>query len=148
MRTGIMAALVLSPLMAHAQANMTAQPKAASKPVLLASAAAEDRPTSAVRSIRISTGVVAPKLIHTVEVHQSNLDLMGRSGGVRSAVVSLIVDVTGKPSDIKLVQPAAPTMNQAILDAVSQFRFEPGTVSGQTVAIPVNLHIVIQGASE
>jgi len=143
-----MAALALSPLMVHAQTNMTAQPKAATKPVMMASAAAEERPTSPVRSIRISTGVVAPKLIHTVEVRQNQLDLMGRSGGVRSAVVSLVVDTTGKPSQIKLVEPTTPTMNQSILDAVSQFRFEPGTVSGQTVAIPVNLHITIQGSAE
>jgi TonB family protein len=143
-----MAALVLSPLMVHAQASKPAQPKAASKPVQLASAAGEDRPTAPVRTLRVSTGVVAPKLVHTVEIRESQLNLMGPAGEIRTAVVSMVVDETGKPSDLKLLQPATPALNQAILDAVSQFRFEPGTVSGQTVAVPVNLHITIEQSAE
>lgn len=148
MRTALMAALVLSPLMVHAQANVPAQPQAATKPVLLAAAGGEDRPTTAIHSLRISTGVVAPKLIHTVEIHENRMSLLSQAGGIRTAVVSMLVDETGKPSDVKLLQPASPTMNQEILDAVSQFRFLPGTVSGQNVAVPVNLHITIQQSAE
>ena len=37
-----------------------------------------------------------------------------------------------------------PVVDQEVLKAVSQFRFEPGTLDGQPFALPVRLQVVIQ----
>ena len=69
MRNLIVASLVLSPLMLHAQAATNAPVLQAklNQPMLIAFAA--DR-TAVVPNVRISTGVVAPKLVHTVAIQE------------------------------------------------------------------------------
>jgi len=160
MRNAIVAALVLSPLMVHAQANMPAQPQAASsapvlvsslvqpKGLMLGAAAAEDRSAAKPGTVRVSTGVVAPKLIKTVGIQEETVSLSKVVGGQRSVVVAMIVDENGKPSDLKIVQSAGAELDVNVLSAVKEYRFKPGTVSGQIVAVPVNLHITIQEPRE
>jgi len=46
-----------------------------------------------------------------------------------------------RSSDLKIVQSAGPFVDKSVLTAVSQYRFKPGTVSDQPVAIPLNLEI-------
>jgi TonB family protein len=153
------AALLLSPLMVHAQANTPAQPRAAQAPVLqssliepvgptLSSASAADRPAASATTRRVSTGVVAPKLVHTVAVQEATTPLNELTAINRKAVVSMIVDETGKPSDVKIVESAGVGMDEAVIESVNQYRFQPGTVSGQPVAFPLNLHITIDEPGE
>jgi TonB family protein len=152
MRNAIVAALVLSPLMVHAQANMPAQPKAtvlqasltASKGFMLAAAAAgaEDRATVKTGSVRISTGVVAPKLIHKTNIQTAVP--VGALDTEHDVTVAMVVDEKGKPSDLKIVQSAGVALDQDVLSAVKDYRFEPGSVSGMVVAVPLVLHITIK----
>jgi hypothetical protein len=155
----VAAALLLSPLMVHAQANTPAQPQAAEAPALHASvampaglmsssAASADVPAANPSARRVSTGVVAPKLIHTVPVEESIVSVQGFALRDREAWVSMIVDETGKPSDLKIVQSAGADLDQNILNSVSQYRYQPGSVSGKIVAVPVNLHVVIRASEE
>jgi len=59
----------------------------------------------------------------------------------------MIVDKTGKPSDLKIVKSAGSAdVDASVLTAVSQYRFTPGTVSNQPVAIPVDLEILISNS--
>jgi TonB family protein len=55
----------------------------------------------------------------------------------------MIVDKTGKPSDLKIVQSAGANVDASVLAAVSQYRFTPGMVSNQPIATPLNLEILI-----
>jgi len=159
MNVKIAAALLLSPLMVHAQANTPAQPQAAMAPVLesslvmpvglmLSSASAANVPSADSGKIRVSTGVVEPKLIRTVPVQEDTISANGLVTREREAVVSMVVDATGKPSELKIVRSAGADLDRNILDAVSQYRYKPGTVSGMAIATPVNLHIVIHEAAE
>src|SRR5271156_4427837 len=125
MRNITVAILSLSSLMLHAQASTPAQTQVASDQVK-----------------RISTGVIAPKLIYKVDV---NADLTTPARDT-TVVVGMIVDKTGKPSDLKIVKSADPALDQNVLAAVSQYRFTPGTVSNEPVAIPVNLEVVISNS--
>jgi TonB family protein len=125
MRNITVAILSLSSLMLHAQASTPAQTQVASDQVK-----------------RISTGVIAPKLIYKVDV---NADLTSPARDT-TVVVGMIVDKTGKPSDLKIVRSADPALDQSVLAAVSQYRFTPGTVSNEPVAIPVNLEVVISNS--
>ena len=153
MRKVIVAALALSPMLLHAQANSPAntQPSTTAqvlesklaKPEAIASSdgAAASVPTSQ----RVSTGVTAPKLISTVDVVAGTNSLWNVVPAERNLVVSLVVDQTGKPQDVKIVKSAGATqLDESVLNAVSQYRFKPGTLDNAPTSVPMNLEITVQ----
>jgi TonB family protein len=147
MRKVLVAALALSPVMLHAQATSPAQPQSSTvleskltSPNAIGSSAA-----TPVAPARISTGVTAPKLIHVVNVPAVNEDLTWRIGFTeKTAVVSMLVDQNGVPSDLKIVRSVGAEMDKNVLAAVQEYRFQPGSLNHQPVAVPVNLEVTIQ----
>jgi len=143
------AALALSPLLLHAQANSPAQPQSSTlqaglyQPREIAAAAAATTHTASTTTgtRRVSTGVVAPKLIHTVDISSSGDMLWKLTPVDRMVVVGMVVDESGKPTNLKIVRSAGPALDRNVLEAVSQYRFQPGTVSDQPTASPLNLEI-------
>lgn len=146
-RSVLLAALALTPSLLHAQAAspaQTATPQVlqarATAPAAIKTATATDSGSS----VRISTGVVAPKLIKKSDINA----ISGLSGafipGDATVVVSMTVDATGKPTDLSIAQGYGPVVDQEVLNAVSQFRFQPGTLDGQPFALPVRLEVLIQ----
>jgi TonB family protein len=128
--------------MLHAQAKTPVLQSQLSQPKLMLSAASgADRTTTS--GLRVSTGVVAPKLIHTVDIRSDGAQVYSVAGTDRKVVVDMVVDATGKPSALKIVKSAGPLMDENVLEAVSQYRYVPGTVSNQPTAVPVNLEIDI-----
>jgi TonB family protein len=125
----VTAILSLSSVMLQAQASTPAQTQVAS-----------NGPAPQVK--RVSTGVIAPKLIYTVDVQADESTAKFLSNDCR-VVVGMIVDKTGKPEDLKIVRSAAPGVDASVLAAVSQYRFTPGMVSNQPIATPLNLEVVI-----
>ncbi len=91
---------------------------------------------------RISTGVIAPKLIYKVDVvaDPSTARMLQNDTTV---VVGMIVDKSGRPEDLKIVRSSGTGLDASVLSAVSQYRFTPGTVSNQPVNTPLNLEVVI-----
>ena len=159
MRYLVAAALFLSPVMVNAQTASSAQnpqlaamhPTSAATNMMMssasasaASASAADRSQAIDAKPRVSTGVVPPKLIHTVTIHQDTASLESLGRTQRAASVSMIVDEEGKPTDLKITKSAGPDLDANILEAVSQYRFLPATVSGQKIAMELNLHLDIQ----
>jgi TonB family protein len=146
MRKALLATLALSPVLLHAQANSPAQPKNVLESRLAAPAelagAAGDR--TATKALRISTGVIAPKLIHSTDIAIDNS--MVHYAGPRKVVVNMVVGKDGVPSNLKIVESAGPLVDKNILAAVSQYRFSPGTVSNQPTEIPLNLEITLVGS--
>jgi hypothetical protein len=142
MRKLIVAALALSPMMLHAQAHSPAntQTSALVKPADLRTVTAVNSSTPTASPLRISTGVVSPKLISTVSIVESqqrvnNID--------RLAVVSMVVDATGKPQELKIVRSAGIVLDANVLAAVGQYRFTPGTLNNEPTAIPLTLEITL-----
>ena len=153
MRKVIVATLALTPMLLHAQANSPAQTQSSpsstlqSKLVQPKEFVASEADRGTVAPIKISTGVIAPKLISTVQI-EADYDTSPRGFLVeRKTVVSMLVDATGKPSDLKIVKPINPVMDKNVLAAVSQYRFAPGTLDGQPTAVPVNLEVVLRNSS-
>lgn len=155
MRKALVATLALSPLLLHAQARLPAQtdpspnaPVLQSSLVDSASASPSANPDIATiggaKTLRISTGVVRPKLIHTVDIVQATDWLSRIAGTDRTVTVDMTVDETGKPTDLKIVQSADPSMNENVLEAVRHYRFKPGTVSGQPTPVPVTLELTVR----
>ena len=130
MRKLIVAILSLSSFMLHAQANTPAQTQVASN-------------GSAPQIKRVSTGVIAPKLIYKVDVVADSNGTARLLNNDTKVVVGMIVDKTGKPYDLKILQSAGAGVDASVLAAVSQYRFTPGTVSNQPIATPLNLEVVI-----
>jgi TonB family protein len=151
MRKAILAALALSPMLLHAQANSPAQTQSSANgqvltsavvaPKALVASAATDAVPSTTR--RISTGVKAPKLISTVDV--TDVSELPTSFAIqdKTVVVSMIVHEDGKPSDLAIVRSVGAALDKNVLAAVSQYRFKPGTLDNQPTAVPVNLEITL-----
>src|ERR1700678_3158710 len=134
MRKLIVAILSLSSFMLHAQVNTPAQTQVASN-------------GSAPQVKRISTGVIAPKLIYKVDVVADSNKTARLINDDTKVVVGMIVDKTGKPTDLKIVKSAGAELDASVLAAVSQYRFTPGMVSNQPIASPLNLDVVISNSS-
>jgi TonB family protein len=159
MRKVIVATLALSPLLLHAQANSPAQPQSSSNTSLvqsqltqsteLGSAAGPDRTnTASLTDVRVSTGIIRPKLIYSVDVSTEGDLISSLPNFEREALVEMVVDETGKPSDVKIVKSVGPAMDKNVLAAVSQFRYKPGTLDNQPTAVPVNLELIVHNAPQ
>ena len=129
MRKFIVAILSLSSVMLHAQASSPAQ-------------------------TQVATNGPSASQAYFDRSNRSQVDLQSRcrSRSTSTArllnndckvVVGMIVDKTGKPSDLKIVQSAGTGVDASVLAAVSQYRFIPGMVSNQPIATPLNLEILI-----
>jgi TonB family protein len=146
MRNVIAASLALFfPVLVHAQTNSSAQPQAPNtlQSKLAAPAVFGAAASSTPSGLRVSTGVVAPKLISTVDIISDRSAAYETPTNDRKIVLSMIVDKDGKPTDLKVVQSVNPVMDHNVLVAVKQYRFRPATVDNQPVASAHNLEIVI-----
>jgi TonB family protein len=155
MRHLIATALVVSPLMLNAQmatsapnphisAMQSSVTVASNAMMSSASASPADRTQAIPAMPRVSTGVIEPKLIHTVAIHQDTVGVVSLGRNQRSATVSMMVDEDGKPTDLNIMKSAGPDLDPSILEAVSQYRFQPATVSGQKTAMALNLNMDIE----
>ena len=155
MRKVIVAALALTPMLLHAQVNSPAQTQSSPASTTLQSKLAQPKELNASEAVahtttpvRISTGVGAPKLIHTVAI-ESDSDWVPSGFTLdRKTVVELTVDATGKPSNLKILQSLGPVMDHNVLAAVSQYRFAPGTLDGAPTAVPVNLQVILHTSGQ
>lgn len=84
------ATLALTPALLHAQP--------------LTAAAASD--TTGNAPIRVSTGVVPPRLIHSIDIPSDPSWEWQIAGKERTAEVSMTVDATGTPTNLKIVKSA------------------------------------------
>ncbi len=147
MRKAVLATLALSPMLLHAQANLPAQPQTSVASPLYANLSSETpnpaEPNHPVTHRRVSTGVVAPKLIHSENITTRGDARWSAIPMHAKAVVNLVVDAEGKPTNIQLEGSFGPAMNRNIVESVSRYRFQPGTVSNQPVPAPVTLELNI-----
>ena len=151
MRSSILAALALTPVLVHAQAPSPAQTAAPTVLQARYSAPAAIKPASgkdSSASIRVSTGIVAPKLIEKFNLNTiPGLDSAFVPNDV-TVVVSMVVDATGKPTNLSIAKGAGPVVDQEVLASVSQYRYQPGTLDGQPYALPVRLEVIIQHGAQ
>ena len=53
-----------------------------------------------------------------------------------TVAVALIVDETGTPTDLRVVESAGAILDEAVLDAIRTWRFEPARKDGVKVKVP------------
>jgi len=151
MKRTLVAILALAPAALFAQSVTPAQPVSTPElqtrvvqPAALAAVMSSDRTKAATTPVRVSTGVVAPKLVHTVNIDQQRATLTKAPGRDSVVVVAMTVDESGKPTDLKVVKSADPFTDKGVLDTVAQYRFTPGSLDGTPVAVPVTLEYTIK----
>jgi TonB family protein len=88
---------------------------------------------------RIGGDVSAPSLISKVEPKYSEQARDAKYSG--SVILSIVVDSEGVPRDIKVVRPLGLGLDQAAIDAVSQWRFKPGMKGGKPVAVRAQVEV-------
>ncbi len=146
----IVAILALTPGVFFAQAQTPAQPSstpvlqsALLQPVAFGAFKSSENGSANPSNLRVSTGVVAPQLIHQAEL--ANIQ-PGSSAlpGEHTVVLEMTVDETGKPTNLHIVKPFNSIVDQQVVATVSQFRYKPGTLNGQPTAFPIKLHYTIQ----
>ena len=111
MRNITVAILSLSSFMLHAQASTPAQTQVAADG------------TASVR--RISTGVTTPKLVYKVDVVSSTPEYARQITDDTKVVVGMIVDKSGKPSDLKILKSAGAAVDASVLAAVAPVPLHP-----------------------
>jgi len=82
--------------------------------------------------------VKAPKLVHYVEPAFSP---KAKEAFVEGTVkISSVVNTEGLPTSLRVVSGLNTEEDRTAMEAVKQWRFEPGTKSGR----PVNVHVTIE----
>lgn len=77
--------------------------------------------------------IVPPKLAESVEAEYPAEARGSQTEGI--VQIRLTVDVTGAPTDPQVIRSLGPAFDQAALDAVLKWRYEPGRVRGKPAAI-------------
>lgn len=94
-------------------------------------------------NLRVSTGVIAPTIVSAVQITMPE--------GVAPAAVPagaqvgllLTVDRNGQPQNIRVVRSLNPAWDASVVSAVRQFRFHPGSIDNQPIAMDLNLTVNI-----
>jgi TonB family protein len=143
----VTSAFVLSPILLLAQASPPAQtsPPAEMSSLIQPSNSATPRNNessiiSTSAPVRISDGIVAPKLIHSADIKWAG----DGDSADKIVVVHFTVDPAGKPVDLSIVSSTSPTMNRNVLQSVKQYRYQPGTLDGSPYSVPMNLEVVLR----
>ncbi len=155
MRKLFVSILVFSTVLLHAQTRtngqgVTMEATNASSTALPSPAAA---PTAtdvngSYPARRISTGVIAPKLISNPKIVVATTDFADEDLSLQKAVVSLKVNQEGSTQNVKMLQSVNPTVDARVLAAVRDFHFAPATLDGEAVPMDVQLVIQFQASRE
>jgi TonB family protein len=103
-----------------------------------------DRPTfmppaGANGAYRIGGDVSAPALISKVEPTYSDEARQEKLSG--SVLLSIVVDPSGMPRDIKVLRPLGSGLDESAIAAVMQWRFRPGMKDGQPVPVMARIQV-------
>jgi len=85
----------------------------------------------------VGNGVSSPRVVHQVAPEHPAKGFR-ISGAV---LIGLIVTSKGEPDDVKVVRSLEKDVDQSAVDAVKQWRFEPGTKDGKPVAVKISVEI-------
>ncbi|MGH9583342.1 MAG: energy transducer TonB, partial [Bryobacteraceae bacterium] len=88
---------------------------------------------------RIGGDVSQPVLLVKVEPEYSEEARKAKYSG--TVMLSIIVDATGMPRDIKVIRPLGLGLDEKAIEAVSKWRFKPAMKGGHPVAVQANVEV-------
>jgi protein TonB len=83
----------------------------------------------------VGGGVMAPKLIHSVEAGFSPEAQAAKYQGI--VAIQLIVDAQGNPEDIRVVRHLGMGLDEKAIEAVRQYKFKPAMFQGHAVPVQI-----------
>lgn len=142
MRKFFVSSLFLSAALVSAQqAPKGAEPTLiASNDAVSVAAPASDVPAYS-PARRVSTGVVAPTLLYSPEVHVAAADFAGGEVASQKAVVTFWVNEKGRTEEVHVQKSVNPDVDARVAAAVRAYRYKPATLNDQAIAIPVTLNV-------
>jgi protein TonB len=84
-------------------------------------------------------GVTNPVPIYRPEPQYSEEARKAKWQG--AVLLSLVVDETGKPTDIKVIRPLGLGLDEQAIKAVSMWTFKPGTLNGKPVKVQAQIEV-------
>ena len=100
---------------------------------------AQKRDSTAEQVFRAGGGVTPPKVIYSPDPAYTKSARMAKYQG--TCILSFIVGSDGQPRDIKIVRAIGKGLDAKAVEAVSTWKFEPGTKDGKPVAVVVNVEV-------
>jgi protein TonB len=97
---------------------------------------------SASTSRPISTGVTSPRLVYTTRISIPADEMPTTMGSSAKVVLKVSLDANGSPSNVQVIRPATPEINERVVNAVRQFRWTPAMLNNQ--AIPEDLTLTVE----
>jgi TonB family protein len=61
-----------------------------------------------------------------------------------AVLVSVVIDATGTPTNIQVIRPLGLGLDQKAIEAVSQWRFQPGTKDGEPVPVQAQIEVTFR----
>ena len=96
-----------------------------------------ERPDSTVR--KVAGSVTVPEVIRKTEPEFNNVARELRYSGI--STVSLVIDPSGRPEDIRVLHPIGLGLDDLAVAAVSQYVFKPAMDGGKPVPVRVNIEV-------
>ena len=87
-------------------------------------------------------GVTNPVPIYRPEPQYSEEARKAKWQG--AVLLSLVVDENGKPTSIKVVRPLGLGLDEKAIEAVTQWKFKPGTKEGKPVAVQAQIEVTFR----
>jgi TonB family protein len=94
---------------------------------------------STTQTLRTGAGVSQPTLIYKVEPEYSEEARKAKWQG--TVQLSLIVETSGKPSNVRVVRALGLGLDQQAIEAVQQWRFKPGLQGGKPVRVIATIDV-------
>jgi TonB family protein len=131
--------LVLSLFIAAAAAGSAGVAAALCFPLDVTESQAKKPQPAGDRVYKAGGGVVAPKLISKVEPKYSE---EAREAKVQGRVVlGVVIDAKGRPENVKVVKGLEPSLDAKAVEAVKQWKFQPGARQGKPVRVQATIEV-------
>ena len=91
---------------------------------------------------QIGGDVSAPQLIYQVDPEFSEEARKAKFQG--EVLVHLIVDATGRPTQVRVIRPVGMGLDEKAREAVAQYKFRPARKGGQPVPVELNVAVNFQ----
>jgi TonB family protein len=93
----------------------------------------------AIQGLKVGKGVTAPRLVYKVEPEYSEGARKAKIAG--TVVLGVVVGPDGRATDIRVARSLEPGLDQKAIDAVTRWRFQPGTKDGVPVPVQANIEV-------
>ena len=89
------------------------------------------------------SGIVPPKLVHTIPMKDDGNQHVHIEGRRCVVTIYLIVNAAGQPTDLQIPEPVDDALDVEVLATVGKFRYQPGTLDGKVTPMPIHMHYVV-----